>query len=223
MRLRYALVITTALPFIFTSIADADAMGFRKKQESWPAWYVGLHGGVTYVHETDVEVGNTSAGDASFSVGNVFGGSLGYQYSKTFRMELEYSHRDNGLDKFDTAAGSTNLAGDLQADVYMANIFFDGYDKNSKWTPYFGLGAGVASVAFDSTSAGITLDDTDNVFAYQVLVGTTYAPSSMPHTEWGFGYRFLGTAAPEFANAAGQTVEHDYYSHGLEVNAKFRF
>lgn len=221
MRLNKAALLTSTVILAASIATQASALGNRHQQNQWPAWYIGLHGGVNFVHETDVEVNAVSAGDASFATGTTFGGALGYHLSKSTRVELEYSHRENGFDSLDNGGGSTDLTGDLQADVIMANVLFDFPDSRSKWTPYFGGGLGVATVSFDSPT--VTVDDSDNVFAYQLLLGTSFAPRSMPHTEWGIGYRFLGTAAPEFKNTAGQNVEHDYYSHGLEVNAKFRF
>ena len=205
------------LPFIATSFLSTGALA----ADNWPAWYVGLHGGVTLVHETDAEVAGASVGDVAFNAGHAAGASLGYQYSDYTRFELEYTHRSNGFDTLDNGAGSTDLQGDLKVDAVMANLLFDFPSQGSKWTPYFGGGLGIANVSFDSPT--LNIDDSDNVFAYQVLLGTSYSPKTLPNTTWGIGYRFLGMASPEFVNSTNQNVEHDYYSHGLEANAKFRF
>lgn len=204
------------------------AVAAHADEARWPKWYLGLHGSVPFVTENELEVNNASQGDLAFDSGWGAGASLGYMPTggstsgfgsilDVLRMEFEYHHAENDIDALGSVAGLAT--GDVKVNAYMANMFYD-FSSESAFKPYLGLGVGYANVELESSSLGITGDD--SVLAYQALAGLYYEPELMPYTQWGVGYRYFNTTDPEMgAGAAASTF--DYQSHSVEAGARFRF
>ncbi len=195
------------------------------RADNWPNWYIGVHGELNYVTDSDIESGGGSS-EIEYDTGWAAGISLGYRpyVSNTvldnMRIEAEYTRRDAGFNNVSAPGlGSASLPGDLEIDAYMMNLYYD-IKSNSRWTPYLGGGIGWADVEFASNAIPTS---SDSVFAYQGMVGLNYEPESMPHTAWGLGYRFFSMSDPEYTTNTGGTLEHDYMSHGIEASAQFRF
>lgn len=187
---------------------------------NWPNWYVGLSGQVSFVGDANVKGGNT--GNMSFDTGHAWTGSIGYRpaYTNSFldsmRFELEAQYRASDLDKYNGTPIDRNLSG---YGVF-ANAYYD-IITGTQLTPYVGGGLGI--MWWDLDSPALATDDVDGVFAYQLMTGVYYSPESIPNTDWGVGYRYLGTADPEFTNNLGTAYSHDYDSHNVELLARFRF
>lgn len=214
------LLIGTALSLsIMAAQAQAD--------ERWPNWYAGLSGGVTFLGDSDIS--GSSTGELGYeSIGGIGTFALGYvppaafQPFSNMRFEAELGYHYNGTDGA-TIGGAPVAAGDqLQAVSYMGNIYYD-FRNNSRWTPYLGAGAGGATVSLSKRSGLGNTTSNDNVFAYQFMGGLSYAPVTMPMTEWGLGYRYFATQDPEFRTATGQIKVEDYRTHNVEVGGRFRF
>lgn len=209
-----------------TAALSAQAQASRHP-DNWPNWYVGLSGQLSFVDDADVDFGGASAGEMSFSSEYAVSAALGYRpyYTNSLldhtRWELEYTYRGQSLDSFAaTGGGGGALTGDLVGNSVMANLFFD-INTGGKLTPYVGGGVGMTWWELDSQNLGV--DGNDGVFSYQGMVGFYYSPDLMPDTDWGIGYRYFGTADPEFTSVAGGKLEHDYSSHNMEFRANFRF
>lgn len=212
------------------SLAAATALSLPANAahdtENWPRWYVGLSGGVSFLQDTDLS--GASVGEASADTGAAFTGALGYTpyfgsaFFDNFRIEAELGYRFNDLDNASIGGVNVPLNGDITAFSYMANLFYD-FNNASQWTPYVGGGAGGARVKVDGNSGLGNTSDSDTVFAYQLMTGVTYAPKSMPFTEWGLGYRYFNASEPEFSTAGGPLKLDDLASHNVEVGARFRF
>lgn len=205
----------------FVSTAHAD------NGERWPRWYLGLTGGMTFLNDADIEGGNT--GEVQFDEGAFGAVSLGYmlpvhmQPFSNMRAELEFGYRTNSIDTVQLGnAAATTSGGKAQVLSYMGNVYYD-FNNTSRVTPYIGAGAGVADVSLDNQGVLGLTDESDVAFAYQFMAGLSYAPTTLPMTEWGIGYRYFAVEGPAFKSGATSIKLDDLSSHGAEVGAKFRF
>lgn len=189
-------------------------------QDNWPNWYIGLSGQVSFVGDATVK--GASNGKLSFDTGHGYTAALGYRPYSTdtlldnMRFEVEGEYLDANFDTF----GGVPIDNNLTGYGLMVNAFYD-IVTGTQLTPYVGAGAGMMWWDFDSPA--LATDDVDGVYAYQLMTGVYYSPESIPNTDWGLGYRYLGTADPEFTSNLGTKIKHDYSSHNVELQARFRF
>lgn len=214
-------VLLAATILCATSVSAQAGEGSK----TWPYWYVGLNAGVTHQSDADYD-SNGTAGTFEFDSGTQIGGSFGYilPEDSTFgsdpaigrgRIELEANRRKQDFDN----AGST---GEIQADVYTANYFYD-FNIDSSVMPYVGAGVGVANIELTPTNAA-GADGDDTVPVYQVMAGLGYSPEYAPRTELSVGYKYLAPMNdPEVANTGLGRTEVEFDNHSVEVGAKFRF
>jgi opacity protein-like surface antigen len=197
-----------------------------KKRDNWPNWYIGVHGEYSFVSDADLDVNGAGFGEIEFDDNFAAGAAVGFRpyYSDSIldytRWELEYTYRAGDLDNFSGSGLNLPLDGSIDAHAFMANMYFD-MKTDSAFSPYVGGGIGLVSYQADSTDLG--LDESSSAFAYQGMVGVSYAPQALPDTEWNLGYRYFGSTDPEFTDSAGNNLEHDYSSHNIEAGARFRF
>ncbi|MAR56238.1 MAG: hypothetical protein CMM93_03560 [Rickettsiales bacterium] len=212
-----------------TSLATAAQAAqpyYSNHKDNWPNWYIGVHGEYSYISDADIEANGAGAGEVEFGDNFAAGASIGFRpyYSQSFldntRWELEYTYRAGDLDSVNNGALNVGLDGSIDAHAFMANLYYD-IATGTQFVPYLGGGIGFAS--FDADSSTLAIDESSTEFAYQGMVGVSYTPRSVPDTEWNLGYRYFGTQDPEFSDAAGNTIEHEYNSHNVEVGARFRF
>jgi len=193
----------------------ANAETVNSKGDIMPQWYIGLHGNLPFASSSDIQSTNSSI---TYDSGWGAGAALGYStrtgsFMDSFRSELEISYYRNYADRLKTPLGSFDQNGDLNAVTYMANLYYD-VPTGMAITPYVGAGAGLARLEFDDG----TSSDTDNTFVWQALAGISYAPDSLPNTEWNIGYRYLKATDPKFSG-----IKSEYEVNNVEAGAKFRF
>lgn len=218
--MRY-LVLSLALLSAGTSLGDANA------QERFPKWYVGLQGSVNFVDDSDLD-GNGFLGSSPIDYDTGFGGgaALGYMPAGTqtfldmMRFDLEYYYRKSDVD---TLAGGPNT-GDISSNSLMLNAYYD-FATGTGWVPYVGAGLGFSEVELETANGQI--DDNDNVFAWNLMAGVGYAPTSMPNTVWSIGYRYFATQDPEFGVnspvGTGTRAETEYDVHNVEAGVRLMF
>ncbi len=108
----------------------------------------------------------------------------------------------------------------------MLNLLYD-INTGTPFTPYIGAGIGWAFLDANDIKrgSGFAVDDTDNRFAYQGIVGVAY--SLTPQWKLSLDYRYFATLDPEFTakNAAGvsRNVESDYNSHAVMLGLRYHF
>lgn len=138
------------------------------------------------------------------------------------RIELEYSRRGNDLDKVEFVEGSFKGGGKVTADSLLVN-FYGVYHDKSLWSPYFGLGLGVARIkASDLLVTGYSLGSgSDTVFAGQLGTGVEFAMTK--HLSLDLGYRFFATTRPEFKEVDSKRFKMDYYSHSALLGIRWGF
>lgn len=206
---------------------SATALADGAQGERFPRWYVGLGGGVSFLDDSDLTRG-TATGDVEFDHGATAHVSLGYrphfgsQLLDSLRFEIEGGYHYNSLDSARIGAAAVTVRDSMTAWTAMGNVLFD-VRNSSQWTPYFGAGAGWASVELARDSGLGNINDHDNSWAYQFMAGLAYAPASIPLTEWSVSYRYLTIDEPEFTSATGRLTLDDLDSHNVEVGARFRF
>jgi len=138
------------------------------------------------------------------------------------RIELEYSRRSNPLDEVKFVEGSVQGDGDVTADSLLVN-FIGVYHDKSRWSPYVGAGIGAARIeasALEVTGQPLS-NDSDIVFAYQLLAGLEYAMTDSLSLD--LGYRYFSSSQPKFSEANGQVFEMDYLSHSVVLGLKVGF
>jgi opacity protein-like surface antigen len=138
------------------------------------------------------------------------------------RIELEYSHRGNRLDKVQFVEGSFTGGGNLNADSLLIN-FFGVFHNDTQWAPYVGAGIGAARLdASDLKVTGQPLSsDSAYVLAYQFGAGVDYPLTDRLNLD--LGYRFLGSTRPTFIEATGLKFRMDYYSHSVILGLRVGF
>jgi opacity protein-like surface antigen len=184
-----------------------------------------LGNGVDYTIESDFGWGVTGAAGLGLDTGQ--------QVCNTLGGEIEGGYRSNGLDQIDVNSvslagvpafgpvGSADLGGDVSALSVMANVRCETPMFNGKF--YVLGGGGGANISIDDLSIGGTSvnvsDDDDWVGAYQVGAGWAFPVN--PNADLTVGYRYFGTADPEFTEATGAEFDTEYGSHNVEVGIKF--
>ncbi len=201
---------------VTTSAANAD--------QRWPKWYVGINGSLPWVGDADasspllIGTGDIEMDNPGWGAG----ASLGYKPGGTgtfldmTRFEIEYAYSANDVDSI-AGVGTTD---DVTVDAYMFNVYYD-FLNDTQFTPYIGAGLGWANV--ETNIPAIGLSDSDDVFAYQGRLGVAYEPTTMPNVAFTLGYRYFGTADPEYNATLVGPLETEYNSHSAEAGARFSF
>ncbi len=175
-----------AAAFLLLGMQGASAQGF----------YLGLQAGTNITHDTDI-AGN----DLDFDVGPVVGIIAGYRINPNFRVDAEYTIRNNDLSDF---------SGDVTSWAVLVNGYYD-FRTGTNWVPYIGGGIGFAKVDLDSGSS-----DDDDVLAFQAGVGIAYEFS--PQVSASLDYRFFGTEDPEFFG-----LSYDYLNSSIMAGLRYSF
>jgi opacity protein-like surface antigen len=138
------------------------------------------------------------------------------------RVELEYTRRSNPLDQVKFVQGSFNGGGNVTADSLLLN-FFGVLHDNSQWSPYAGVGIGVARI--DASGLKVTgqpmSTGSDVVFAYQLGGGIDVALTDYLNLD--LGYRYFSSTRPKFTEANGHKFEMDYISHNAVLGLRVGF
>lgn len=138
------------------------------------------------------------------------------------RIELEYMRRSNRLDQAEFEEGKVKGGGCLRANSLLVNTF-GVYRNSSLWTPYLGVGLGIAEiVADDLTITGVPLADDDAlVFAYQFGAGVDVELT--PSLILDFGYRLFSSSKAKFKESNGDEYKSTYLSHSAMAGLRFSF
>lgn len=188
--------------------------------------FIKLHGGLNLALDTDFDgssSGSFPSGDANLKAGSIVGIAGGYKFSRNFSLELEYAYRSNDIDSIDGPSG-TRLAdgGDLASVAIMTNAYYY-FDVAESWSPYIGVGVGLAQ-EIDSdvrlTQVSDQRDLEDEGFAWQLILGAEVALD----TNWRiFGEgRYFTAPSPEITNRNG-SYEIDYENVNLLVGVGYQF
>jgi OmpA-OmpF porin, OOP family len=169
-------------------------------------WYIGLEAGGNWIEDADVTGDGNPNWEASFDAGWAGLVTLGYAWN-SFRAELELGYRANDIDTFFTGKTFRNV-GEFNEFSQMLNLMYD-YDLD-RWSLSFGAGAGGDRIDYeDLTVHTIPIDDTDWVFAWQLLASLNYHINQ--RTDLFIGYRYFNAENPEFSDFGGEALHTDDY------------
>jgi outer membrane protein OmpA-like peptidoglycan-associated protein len=178
--------------------------------------YFGFGAGINFLLDQDADAfGSTVVIENETDAAALL--QAGYRFDNGLRLELEGSYRDN--DVSDSNAPLFGETGSFHSAALMANGYFD--IGLGQWTPYVGIGAGVARVWGDfSHSGGGVWDDRDTVFAYQAMLGVGY--HAIPELELFLDYRYFATSDAHF-DVAGGDVQIDNKNHTIMAGLRWTF
>ncbi len=192
--------------------------------EAVESTYIGVFGGPYFATDANSDYSDTTHHDLSWSMGHLVGAQLGYRLDHNWRLEGEFSYRRARIDKVkdrDTKV-ETGGKGELWGWTFMANGYYDWREEDWKWWPYFGGGIGFARVEYENTTNGFTkIDSSDEVFAFQAIVGGAYNFSE--NWEAFVEYRYFGTVQPKFQNEANVSMDLDVGSHSGILGLRYNF
>lgn len=203
---RFATALTAlALALGIPSLASAQTKGM----------YVGIGAGLTMPEDSDI-TGTGINTEADLDMGWAGIGSFGYAFGNGIRLELEGGYRPNDVDAL---SGVANGTGDVEAITVMVNALYD-FHNDTKFTPYIGAGVGWLNASFDGVQpvGGAILDDSDDVLAYQGIVGIGYDLSEQ--VQMFVDYRYLGSQDPSFRTTANVGVDSEYTTHTILVGLR---
>jgi len=187
-----------------------------------PPYYCGYP---TYYNAVTYDLGYS----AGVQVGYAFGGP---------RVEFEYNYRNNSASTIATTAGTQSATGSLTSNNFMLNVLYD-FDTGSKWTPYVGLGLGVADVSANTIKPSVAvpfssfLDGSSSKFAVQFIFGAEYAVSDKVGVtiDWrglwaantNFNYGIGCSAGTTTGCLQTGTTNYDYWNGALNVGLRIKF
>ena len=218
--MRIALLSAVSLAAIATATA-ANA------GSAWPNWYLGLKGSVNMVEDSDV--GGAQSGKLEYDNGFGVSAALGYHpdFAKSSvgkgRIEAEYLYQKNDFDGGTIGGVSSPFIGDQGTSALMLNALYDFTLQGSRWAPYIGAGIGYAQTDVSGNLAGVTVDNDDNGFAWQLLAGLGYSPESIPYTTWTVGCRYFNAGDVKVNSSIGTDIELENTTHSLEAGVQLKF
>ena len=204
----------------FATVAGLVAIGSSATAQAAP--YVAGSVGYTFP-ET---VGSSIGLEARTSGGYSLIGAAGYDFS-SFRVELEGSHRQSGVDEARGLGLSVEGDGDVSALSAMANVYFDPAFQIGPLQPYIGGGAGISRFRADEVDAvgipGIdAVSASETGFAYQFMAGVGWQLSEQATLT--AGYRYFATPNIQTDIDSLGPVEIDGLGlHALELGLRLRF
>ena len=151
--------------------------------------------------------------------GWTLGVAAGYDFGNNLRLEAEFAYQDNDLDSISILGTDLDLKGDASRQTLLLNGYYD-FKNESRFVTFISAGIGVAQVEindFNIVGSGVPdSDDDDQVFAYQLSAGISYAVT--PKVNLDFKYRYFATEDPEF-----DTTEVEYSSNNVTIGIRVAF
>lgn len=216
-KLGLGLVLAAALAALPGIASAQDAMVTNHE-----GWYASLGGGLNILRDADIKSGGFES-TGKFDKGFTGLGAVGYSFGH-FAIEGEFAARRNNVKSLSNPGGGT---GHVWAESLMLNGIYD-FLPNRRLSPYVGVGVGAAHVNYSNVggSSGVLFNDSDNVFAYQGIIGLRYDISA--HWTADLDYRYFATLDPHF-NTSGKTVpattgvRSQYRSHNILLGITYHF
>ena len=174
--------------------------------------YLGVAGGVSIVHDGDIDVSGLGSAELEYDTGYSFNVSAGYNFEPA-RVEFEFGYKNADVDQISGPGGSFYVSdSDLSVMSYMVNGFYD-LKIDNQITTYFGAGLGMINGEFDFGGA----DEDDTQFGYQLIIGAAYNVNR--NIALDLSYRFQH--APSDFEIEGADVE--YMSSNIMAGVRFNF
>ena len=143
--------------------------------------YVSIYAGGSGLQETDFVMSNAGGnypGKLQYDVTPVYGIAIGTSISEwPIRVEFEYSYRKSDFKQagFSGLAPEKNPDGNMSAETFMGNLYYDFINVDSPVIPYVFVGAGVLCSELTLPVNWGVKSSTDTVFAGQAGLGASWA------------------------------------------------
>lgn len=163
--------------------------------------------------------------DAGYSVGAAVGREFYERWGASLRGELALNFRSNDATSLSLAGEPANANGQLYLFTAMLNGFVD-YDLRLPVVPFvgFGVGYGLIDMDIENGSGPTKINDSDSVFAWNVMVGGTLAFTTT--TDFTMSYRYLMTTDPEFGGrfqSSSRDFDSEYDLHEVVLGMRVNF
>lgn len=112
------------------------------------------------------QIGFGGNGGETVGDGTIVSGFVGTHFGNHGRIEAELAYRQNDL-----AVNGFTVNGEISSLALMGNAFYD-FGDGAGFTPYLGIGIGMASTTLDSTF--YNTNDTSSAFAFQLMAGASF-------------------------------------------------
>ena len=221
MRNRFLVGAGAALAMALSS-ADASAQWLPWNQPGVAgSWYFGGEGGWTMLDNGTGNAGGIGS-TQHFKDGFNIGARAGYEWGP-WRLEEEFSYRQNGIGSVAVLGANFNTHGDRNTYAFMTNLL---YDFTFGWpvTPHIGGGIGAVNLHDSWGIAGIgnLANSSTWVFGYQGIAGIRY--NINPALAFDLDYRYLGTTDPTFGTRfANVKINSGYSSNSVLASLTVRF
>lgn len=174
--------------------------------------YVSAAGGVSIIHDSDVDIPGLPTVEISYDTGFGFNVGAGYNFDGA-RVEAEFGYKTADIDEVSGPGGTVSVTGSEATFMsYMVNGYYD-IKTQSAVTPYIGAGIGIINGELDDN--GYKVDD--DVFGYQVMAGLGFEVNKNVAID--LSYRFQ--AAAEDLSIDGADVE--YMSSNIYAGVRVNF
>ncbi len=211
--------------------ASKDHLFAEEGNSRWEVnspWYIGAHGEFLWVNDADLERNGTDVGEMRFDLEYAAAVAVGYKpktegFLGNTRYELEFMYRQTDLDKLGGVLAPGGLGGSIDTFALMANAYYDFPRICKRWNirPYIGAGIGLARQEYETLT--LTLDDSDDVFAYQAMAGLAYTMEQYPAVTMNIGFRYYGTEDISVRDDLGNRYEQAFDSHAIEYGIRYQF
>ncbi len=200
--------------------------------------YIEYSAGVSFVPNQDLDQSshpNTGLrGSIELDAGFVIGAAIGLTIFEVedlgIRTEIAVDYRETEINGLTIGPGPPSDAnGDFGLMTVMLNAYMDYSleDFGVNITPYLGIGVGYGRIEISGDNSAVKFNDTDSVFAYNVMLGLTIPYSDT--VDFKGGYRYVETTDPEFSSTVktpeiGPTrFDSEFDAHELTIGMRIKF
>jgi len=168
--------------------------------------------------------------DAGFVIGAAIGLTIFEVEDLGIRTEIAVDYRETEINGLTIGPGPPSDAnGDFGLMTVMLNAYMDYSleDFGVNITPYLGIGVGYGRIEISGDNSAVKFNDTDSVFAYNVMLGLTIPYSDT--VDFKGGYRYVETTDPEFSSTVktpeiGPTrFDSEFDAHELTIGMRIKF
>lgn len=187
--------------------------------------YGSFNAGLAQPADGNMTISGVGSAELEYDTSFTVGGAIGYRLGESgdYRVEGEVAYQNNEVDRignnslpFDPGGGVISSM-EFSMLTFLLNGYID-FNYGSAFSWFFTGGFGFARIDGEMTVDGVTDDEDDTVFAYQLGVGAGYAVTETVTLDC--KYRYLST---EDFNIEGGHVEVASPSHSITAGIRVAF
>jgi opacity protein-like surface antigen len=187
--------------------------------------YGSFNAGIAKPADGNMTISGVGSAELEYDTSFTVGGAIGYRLGESgdYRVEGEVAYQNNEVDRignnslpFDPGGGEISSM-EFSMLTFLLNGYID-FNYGSAFSWFFTGGFGFARIDGEMTVNGVTDDEDDTVFAYQLGVGAGYAVTETVTLDC--KYRYLST---EDFNIEGGHVEVASPSHSITAGIRVAF